>query len=112
MFIERRSSFGITVNAARYSSEDAVILVEYVLAVLEYTKQYKPYKKIRDYIESLTAEQDEHESAVEDDKKESEQDLVDEKVLRLILCIVLLIARFTIDPSNYKGHLYLRFYTL
>ena len=66
-------------TAARYSSEDAVILVEYVLSLLEYTKKYKPYKKVLDYIAELSAEQEEHEKLV-DDESYSEDDFHEEKV--------------------------------
>ena len=76
---ERRHSLGITVTAARYSSEDAVILVEYVLSLLEYTKRYAPYKKVLDYITELSAEQEEHEK-LEDEERYSEVDLQEERV--------------------------------
>ncbi|XP_028415382.1 dynein heavy chain 8, axonemal-like isoform X2 [Dendronephthya gigantea] len=75
---ERRHSVGITVTAARYSSEDAVILVEYVLSLLEYTKKYKPYRKVLDYIAELSAEQEEHEKLT-DDERYSEDDFHEEK---------------------------------
>ncbi len=81
---ERRHSLGITVTAARYSSEDAVILVEYVLSLLEYTKRYAPYKKVLDYIAELSAEQEEHEK-LEDEERYSEVDLQEERVCILSL---------------------------
>ena len=79
LFSERRHSQRITTTAARYSSEDAVILVEYVLSLLEYTKRYKPYKKVLDYITELSAEQEEQER-LDDDERYSDVDLQEEKV--------------------------------
>lgn len=60
-------------------------MVEYVLALLDYTKRYKPYKKVLDYIADLSAEQEENEKLV-DDEKYSDDDLRDEKVC--ICCLV------------------------
>lgn len=77
--LERRHSYAITTTAARYSSEDAVILVEYVLSLLEYTKRYKPYRKVIDYITELAVEQEEHERVADDDRY-SVDDLQEEKV--------------------------------
>ena len=57
-------------------------MVEYVLSLLEYTKRYKPYKKVLDYIAELAVEQEEHERVVDDDRY-SVDDLQEEKV-----CIV------------------------
>ena len=54
-------------------------MVEYVLALLEYTKRYKPYKKVLDYITELSSEQDEPEKLI-DEEKFSEDDLQEEKV--------------------------------
>ena len=50
-----------------------------MLALLVYTKRYKPFKKIVDYIADLSVEQEAHEVTVEDEKK-SEGDLEEEKV--------------------------------
>lgn len=78
-FLERRHSHGITVVAARYSSEDAVILVEFVLSLLQYTKKYRPYRKVLDYLHELRKEQEENEKIGEEEQL-GEQDLLEEKV--------------------------------
>ena len=69
---------GITVTAARYSSEDVVILVEYVLALLHYTEQFKPYKKIVDYLTNLYAEQESRENSPPMFDKTSSDEFIEE----------------------------------
>ncbi|XP_068697910.1 dynein axonemal heavy chain 8-like [Montipora foliosa] len=49
---------GITITAAKYSSEDAAVLVEYTVALVEYTRLYKPYRKANDYLQELLREQE------------------------------------------------------
>ena len=43
------------------------MLVEYTVALVEYTRLYKPYRKANDYLEELLREQ-------EDDAKQAQMD--------------------------------------
>lgn len=60
-----RKPQGITTTAAKYSSEDAAVLVEYTVALVEYTRLYKPYRKACDYLEELLKEREEDERQAE-----------------------------------------------
>ena len=42
---------GITISAARYASEEAALLVHYVIAILEYSKNYWPLKAAKEKVE-------------------------------------------------------------
>lgn len=53
-----RKPQGITITAAKYSSEDAAVLVEYTVALVEYTRLYKPFRKANDYLQQLLREQE------------------------------------------------------
>ena len=64
LFLERKAQ-GITLAAAKYSSEDAAILVEYIISLVEYTRLYKPYKKALEYLEELIREKEEDEKRSE-----------------------------------------------
>ncbi|EDO44670.1 predicted protein, partial [Nematostella vectensis] len=52
---------GITIAAAKYSSEDAAVLVEYAIALVEYTRLYNPYRKAMMYLDELQREKEENE---------------------------------------------------
>ena len=49
---------GITISAARYSSEDAAVLVEYVISIVEYTKRCGPLKQALETLDFLKQERD------------------------------------------------------
>ncbi|CAK8694917.1 unnamed protein product [Clavelina lepadiformis] len=49
---------GITISAARYSSEDAAVLVEYVISIVEYTRRCGPLKQAMDYMQQLETERE------------------------------------------------------
>lgn len=63
-FLERKAQ-GITLAAAKYSSEDAAVVVEYIISLVEYTRLYKPYKKALEYLEDLIKEKEEDEKRAE-----------------------------------------------
>lgn len=52
---------GITISGARYASEDAATLVNYVIAILEYTRLCIPLKAAKDKVEAIKHEQSEFE---------------------------------------------------
>ncbi|XP_048577711.1 dynein axonemal heavy chain 8 isoform X3 [Nematostella vectensis] len=58
---ESRKIQGITIAAAKYSSEDAAVLVEYAIALVEYTRLYNPYRKAMMYLDELQREKEENE---------------------------------------------------
>lgn len=80
VFQTERKVQGITTTAAKYSSEDAAVLVEYTVALVEYTRLYKPYKKACDYLEDLLKEREEDEKQAElaSQAKEHEMEKVSE----------------------------------
>ena len=80
VFETERKVQGITTTAAKYSSEDAAVLVEYTVALVEYTRLYKPYKKACDYLEELLKEreEDERQAELESQAKEHETEKVRE----------------------------------
>ena len=47
---------GISLQAARYSSEDAASIMEYVQQVVHYTLKYRPYIQTVELLASLKAE--------------------------------------------------------
>ena len=49
---------GISIHAAKYSSEDAAQMVEYVQAVVHFTKKYQPYKKALRSLKKLETEKE------------------------------------------------------
>lgn len=57
------------------------MLVEYTVALVEYTRLYKPYRKACDYLEELLREQEDDAKQAEIDK--NAKDLEKEKVRRL-----------------------------
>lgn len=63
---------GITIAAAKYSSEDAAVLVEYIIALVDYTRLYKPYNKAMEYLEELMRlkEEDERRNELELEKQQ------------------------------------------
>ena len=69
-----RKMQGITIAAAKYSSEDAAVLVEYTVAIVEYTRLYKPYRKASDYLQDLLREQEEDEKQAEIDRTAKDQE--------------------------------------
>ena len=49
---------GISIHAAKYSSEDAAQMVEYVQAVVHFNKKYQPYKKALRSLKKLETEKE------------------------------------------------------
>ena len=78
VLVDRGKAQGITIAAARYSSEDAAVLVEYTVALMEYTNLYKPYSKALNYLEELIQEKEEDEkrSEIETLRQEEEKETV------------------------------------
>ena len=70
-----RKPQGITTSAAKYSSEDAAVLVEYTVALVEYTRLYKPYRKACDYLEELVKEREEDERQAELQSQANHQEM-------------------------------------
>lgn len=68
MITPEKKPQGITITAAKYSSEDAAVLVEYTVALVEYTSRYHPYKKACDTLEELMTEREEDERRAEIDQ--------------------------------------------
>ena len=58
---DRQKPQGITIAASKYSSEDAAVLVEYTISLVEYTNMYRPYCKAQEYLDTLLREKDEDE---------------------------------------------------
>ena len=61
------------------------MLVEYTVALVEYTRLYKPYRKANDYLEELLREQ-------EDDAKQAQMDqeaqLEEKEKVRIISLLI------------------------
>ena len=55
LFTDKRQ-IGVTLAAARYSSEDAAQVVEYIQAVIDFAKKIKPYKKAVQSLKKLKEE--------------------------------------------------------
>ena len=55
------NSKGITIANARYSSEDAAVLVEYCVAIVEYTRLCGPLKAAQERMQELQREIEENE---------------------------------------------------
>ena len=107
-----RKMQGITIAAAKYSSEDAAVLVEYTVAIVEYTRLYKPYRKASDYLQDLLREQEEDEKQAEIDRTAKDQEK--EKVRSNdcggdLLCICFFIPRFEYMQFIYSSF-HLHFY--
>lgn len=49
---------GISIHAAKYSSEDAAQMVEYVQSVVHFTKKYQPYKEALRSLKKLETEKE------------------------------------------------------
>jgi len=60
---------GITISAARYSSEDAAVLVEYVISIVEYTRLCGPLKHAIDHLQQLETERVKIQQAEAEDQK-------------------------------------------
>lgn len=60
---------GITISAARYSSEDAAVLVEYVISIVEYTKRCGPLKQALDTLDLLKQERERIQLSEMEDQK-------------------------------------------
>ena len=65
------SGAGITISAARYSSEDAAVLVEYVISIVEYTRRCGPLKQALDSLNQLEAEKEKIQLAEAEDQNVS-----------------------------------------
>ena len=68
-FAERRQQY-VTLAAARYSSEDAAQVVEYIQAVIDYSRRSKPYQQAVQSLKELKEEMEVIES------KEKERALI------------------------------------
>lgn len=78
----------ITIAAARYSSEDAAVLVEYVLSIVEYTLLCGPLKYAIERVGNL-------ESMLEEMKKaEQEEQKVGRLFQRNVSAIVIFLEAF------------------
>ncbi|RDD45872.1 Dynein heavy chain 5, axonemal [Trichoplax sp. H2] len=64
----------ITIAAAKYSSEDAAILVAYIMALVEYTYQYSPVREKIERLQELLIEKDEDERRAAEEEDEVEQE--------------------------------------
>ena len=106
-----RKMQGITIAAAKYSSEDAAVLVEYTVAIVEYTRLYKPYRKASDYLQDLLREQEEDEKQAEIDRtaKDQEKEKVRSNDYGDLLCICFFIPRFEYMQFIYSSF-HLHFY--
>ena len=60
LFEERQQGL-ITLQAARYSSEDAAQIVEYVQLVIHFTRKYRPYQRTMKVLSALRIEKEEEE---------------------------------------------------
>ena len=66
---------GITLQAARYSSEDAAQIVEYVQLVIQFTRKYTPYTRTLESLNFLKKEkEDEEESLMKVHNKSNEEE--------------------------------------
>ena len=70
-----RKPQGITTSAAKYSSEDAAVLVEYTVALVEYTRLYKPYRKACDYLDELLKEREEDDKQAESESQANDHEM-------------------------------------
>ena len=102
---------GITIAAAKYSSEDAAVLLEYAVAIVEYTRLYKPYRKACDYLQDLLREHEEDEKQAELDRnaKKQEKEKVRSNDCSDLLCMCFFIPRFEYMKFIYSSF-YLHFY--
>ncbi|XP_023932047.1 dynein heavy chain 5, axonemal-like isoform X1 [Lingula anatina] len=75
------NSKGITVAAAKYSSEDAVVLVQYTIAIVEYTTLCAPLKAALERQHELEREIEENERLKRE--KEAEEQAKEEKLKEL-----------------------------
>ena len=64
------NSKGITIAAARYSSEDAATLVNYTIAIVEYTRRCGPLKAALEKMHELQREIEENERLQKEKEKE------------------------------------------
>ena len=64
------------------------MLVEYTVALVEYTRLYKPYRKANDYLEELLREQedDDKQAQVDKDAQLEEKDKVSSFQFQFIFC--------------------------
>nr|CAB3238692.1 dynein heavy chain 8, axonemal-like [Phallusia mammillata] len=84
----KATNTGITISAARYSSEDAAVLVEYVISIVEYTRLCGPLKHAIEHLQQLETEKDkiqqaeieEQKPVVKVDESEGELSADDEEV--------------------------------
>ncbi|XP_077973667.1 uncharacterized protein LOC120348568 isoform X2 [Styela clava] len=66
---------GITISSARYSSEDAAVLVEFVISIVEYTILCGPLKSATDKVNGLEAELEQlKRSEIDDQKPQTKSD--------------------------------------
>lgn len=74
---------GLSLQAARYSSEDAAQIVEYVQLVIQFTRKYRPYHRTLQTLKSLKAVKKEEEESmlkVENVKTEEEKRIEVKKI--------------------------------
>ena len=69
---------GISLQAAKYSSEDAGQIVEYIQLVLQFSRKYQPYKKTLQILESLKQDKEDQAAMMEAQKiSASEESIVE-----------------------------------
>ena len=69
---------GITLQAAKYSSEDAAQIVEYIQLVVQFSKKYQPYKKTLQILEGLKIEKEDHDALLRAQKIQVSEESVSE----------------------------------
>jgi hypothetical protein len=67
---EENTEHGISVAMARYASEDAVLLVHFAIAIMEYTKAYLPYKFAKEKVEQTKSRLADFEKNINDRRLE------------------------------------------
>lgn len=58
VFFSDERNTGITLHAAKYSSEDAAQIVEYIQLVIQFSRKYQPYMKSVQMLEGLKQEKE------------------------------------------------------
>ena len=78
---------GITVQAARYSSEDAAQIVEYIQLVVQFSKRYQPYQKTLQILEGLKIDKEDQAALMRAQKIQVSEELISEVSGILFICI-------------------------
>lgn len=81
-FLEERETTGrgagITLQAAKYSSEDAAQIVEYIQLVVQFSKKYQPYQKTLQILEGLRIEKEDQAALLRAQKLQVSEELISE----------------------------------